>query len=183
MTIGELKDKKILIVGFGREGQDSFLFLRKKFPDKNIGIADQKEFENFPQEVQKLLNHDLKVILYFGPSYLAQAKAYDVIIKAPGVPLEALRNHTHKRQTITSQTNIFFTNCPGTIIGITGTKGKSTTASLIHAALKALTSPCFLTYTLNTWTITKPIKCMWRPRRTSLDFKSRMTILFSTLPI
>jgi len=43
MKLKELGNKKILILGFGREGEDTLLFLRKKFPHKNIDIADQKK--------------------------------------------------------------------------------------------------------------------------------------------
>jgi len=42
MKLNELKDKKILILGFGREGKDTLLFLKKLFPKKKISIADQK---------------------------------------------------------------------------------------------------------------------------------------------
>jgi len=39
----ELKNKKILILGFGKEGKDNFLFLRKLFPKKILAIADRSE--------------------------------------------------------------------------------------------------------------------------------------------
>ena len=137
MLLSNLKDKKILLVGFGREGQDSFLFLRKHFPEKSLGIADKKEFGELPPETQKMLNADTKVVLYFGSDYLKQVNKYDVIIKSPGIPVSALKPYLKKQQTLTSQTNIFFSNCPGTIVGVTGTKGKSTTASLIYEVLKS----------------------------------------------
>lgn len=137
MLISDLADKTILIVGFGREGQDSFLFLRKHFPEKSLGIADKKEFEQLPKETQQLLNKDRKLVLYFGEDYLKQARTYDVVIKAPGIPLRVLNSALKKKQILTTQTNIFFANCPGTIVGVTGTKGKSTTASLLYEILKA----------------------------------------------
>jgi len=136
MLLSELKDKKILLLGFGSEGQDSFLFLRKHFPEKSLGIADKKEFEELPQEAQQMLNKDNKVMLYFGPDYLKQLNKYDVLIKSPGIPPAVLKPYLKKKQTLTSVTNIFFANCPGQIIGITGTKGKSTTSSLIYEILK-----------------------------------------------
>lgn len=137
MLISELKDKKILILGFGREGQDSFLFLRKRFPDKNLGIADKKEFEELPLQTQRILNKDNKVILYFGDDYLKQLNTYDVIIKSPGIPSFTLNHYLKAKKIVTSQTNIFFANCPSTIVGVTGTKGKSTTSSLIYEVLKS----------------------------------------------
>jgi UDP-N-acetylmuramoylalanine--D-glutamate ligase len=108
----ELKDKKILILGFGREGKDTLLFLKKLFPKKKIGVADQK----------------------FDKDYLEKLKDYDVIIKSPGIPFKILPKSNLKK--ITTQTEIFFNNCPGEIVGITGTKGKSTTTSLIYDILK-----------------------------------------------
>jgi len=106
------KDKKVLILGFGREGQDTFKFLRKLFPKKEIAVADQK----------------------FDKNYLKKIKDYDIVIKTPGIPFKKLSGSDPDK--ITTQTEIFFDNCPGKIVGVTGTKGKSTTASLIYAILK-----------------------------------------------
>ncbi|GAI57677.1 unnamed protein product, partial [marine sediment metagenome] len=112
MKLAELKNKKILILGFGREGKDTLLFLKKLFPKKKVAVADQK----------------------FDKNYLNKIKDYDLIIKTPGIPFKILPKSALKK--ITTQTEIFFDNCPGKIIGITGTKGKSTTASLIYKILK-----------------------------------------------
>lgn len=124
----ELKRKKILILGFGREGQDTFLFLRKQFPKKLIGIADQN---------QHIFRGRKKYVAwYLGKNYLKVLNQYDVIIKSPGIAPHSIAPFLSKKQRVTSQTEIFFENCKGTIIGVTGTKGKSTTASLIHTVLQ-----------------------------------------------
>ena len=129
MTLQELATKKVLLLGFAREGRDTLLFLRKKFPKKVIGIADQKELSfNFGSSRNKVKVHA-------GKNYLKALKNYDVIIKSPGIPNWKIARFLKKGQRVTSQTEIFFDECPGTIIGVTGTKGKSTTASLIHAVL------------------------------------------------
>ncbi len=114
MKLQDLRGKKILLLGFGREGKDTLAFLRKKFPSKIVGIADQKLNKN----------------------YLKALKDYDVIIKSPGISPRLIASFITKKQIVTSQTEIFFDECPGTIIGVTGTKGKSTTASLCYAVLK-----------------------------------------------
>lgn len=111
MKLDKLKNKKILILGFGREGKDNFKFLKKLFPKKKIDIADQK----------------------FDKNYLKSLKNYDVIIKSPGIPFKILPKSALSK--IITQTEIFFENCPGKIIGITGTKGKSTTSSMIYQIL------------------------------------------------
>src|SRR3989344_5261369 len=113
MLINGLENKKILILGFGREGRDTFKFLKKLFPKKKIGIADQK----------------------FDKNYLKKLDGYDVIIKTPGIPFKSLARMVLAK--ITTQTEIFFDNCPGKIIGITGTKGKSTTSYWIYQVLKS----------------------------------------------
>ena len=102
-----------------------------------IGIADQKEFAQLDSDAQKLLNKDRKIVLYLGSDYLKQINKYDLVIKSPGIPLRMIKPFVKKDQVLTSQTNIFFANCPGIIVGVTGTKGKSTTASLIYHVLKS----------------------------------------------
>ena len=158
MKLGELKDKSVLILGLGREGIDSFKFLRKLFPKKILGIADKNEKVD-QSCLAKLSNQKNKLYkLYLGKNYLKALKDYDVIIKSPGVPIHLPEiEKAFKEGKITSQAEIFFDNWPpepqrrvemkanseggklhrpGKIIGITGTKGKGTTSSLIYRILK-----------------------------------------------
>ena len=114
MKLSELKNKKILILGFGKEGRGTLKFLKRLFPKKKIAVADVK----------------------FSKNYLRAVKNYDVIIKSPGIPPKVIAPFITKRQKITSQTEIFLENYPGKVIGVTGTKGKSTTAFWIYQALK-----------------------------------------------
>ena len=108
MLLSELKNKRILILGFGREGRDTLLFLKKKFPGQRFGVADEQLDKN----------------------YLKAIPRYDVVVRSPGIPLSKIKPYLRNNQKVTSQTALFFANCPGTIIGITGTKGKSTKSSL-----------------------------------------------------
>lgn len=124
----KINDNNFLIVGFGAEGRFVYDYLRKKYPSAEIAIADQN----------KIAAPDKKIKLYSGRNYLKQIKDYAVIIKSPGVPphLKELTAAQKSGRVITSLTKIFFKECRGIILGITGTKGKSTVASLIYEILK-----------------------------------------------
>jgi UDP-N-acetylmuramoylalanine--D-glutamate ligase len=133
MRLEKLKNKRILILGFGREGRDTFEFLSKIFPEKTFGIADKDKNCKL-----RITNYELrKIRWHLGENYLKALKDYDVIIKSPGIPVHLPEvERAFKEGKITSQTEIFLENYRGKVVGITGTKGKSTTASLIYKVLK-----------------------------------------------
>lgn len=124
--INYLRNKSILILGFGREGRSSYNFLRKELPDATIAIADQKEITD--ENVVK------NTTIISGDNYLEACKNYDIILKAPGVIIKDYLDQSTKAK-ITSQTDLFMRVFRDHIIGVTGTKGKSTTSSLIHHVL------------------------------------------------
>ena len=138
MSINYLKNKKILILGFGREGKDTLFFLRKIFPKKPLAIADKNDFKSRDEKTKTLLKKSKDIDFEFGKNYLKNLKKYDIIIKSPGIPpyLPEIKKYLKGGGVIASQSEIFLENCPGKIIGVTGTKGKSTTASLIYKILK-----------------------------------------------
>ena len=74
------KDKKILIAGFGREGQSTYKFIRKYLKDKKIFIADVKK--DFFKEFE-YLEEDKNVECISGENYLQGVEYYDIIMKTP----------------------------------------------------------------------------------------------------
>lgn len=120
-----LTDKKILILGFGREGKSAYKFIKdNNIKYKSLGIADKNEIEI-----------DATIGKHFGDNYLEAIKEYDLVIKSPGIIIKDYISDDEKEK-ITSLTDMFLRFCPNKIIGITGTKGKSTTSSLIYHILK-----------------------------------------------
>lgn len=133
----KFKDKKILILGLGREGTDNFLFIRKIFSQAVVGLANKADLKKLDPVISNIIENDKKIILHIGKNYLKSLKDYDLIIKSPGIPIHFPEiEEAENLGKIITQTKIFFDYCPGTIIGVTGTKGKSTTSSLIYAILK-----------------------------------------------
>lgn len=126
--IQELTGKKVLILGFGREGKSTYHFLKSNNVQCEIGIADINEIKD-----EEVLSDN--VTLHTGEDYLNAMKEYDVIMKTPGISFKDT-DLTGIREKITSQTELFLKYGREKIIGITGTKGKSTTSSLIYAMLK-----------------------------------------------
>lgn len=126
-----LEDKKnILILGFGREGQSTYTFIRRFDTERVLTIADANEsiHEN------KLFAGDKHVHFVTGKKYLEHLGGYDCIIKTPGISLsDAMLASVEK--TLTSQAGLFLKVFRDQTIGVTGTKGKSTTSSFIHYAL------------------------------------------------
>lgn len=145
-----LAHQRILILGLGREGVSTYQSLRQRWPDLPLLLADQTPRERLAPEVQALLLADPHAQVSTGPGYLAPLaspeRAVDLIFRSPGIrpdlpELEAARNQGVR---VTSNTALFFQLCPGRTIGITGTKGKSTTATLIYTILRHSGRPVHL---------------------------------------
>lgn len=126
-----LKDKSVLILGFGREGKSTYNLIRSIDKDKVLGIADLNKITD-----DNILN-DKNVIITEGEKYLDACNDYDIIIKGPGVIIKDYLDDSVKSR-ITCQTDLFMKYATFKTIGITGTKGKSTTTSLMYHILKEL---------------------------------------------
>lgn len=127
----KFKDKKVAVLGFGIEGQSVCDFL----DESTITVFDEKKEEDFdPTILQKY--KESGITFEFGQ--IGSLKNFDFVFRSPGIRpdipqlLEASKNGVE----VTSATKVFFDLCPCPIIGITGTKGKGTTSTLIYEILK-----------------------------------------------
>lgn len=140
-----IKDKSVLILGFGREGQSTLKAFLKAGSAKKITIADQKalslEMEVFADAAYA--DYNLKSIDFCcGPQYQDFCDDYDLVMKSPGIVLK--KDISMYETEILSQMQLFFEYYRDRIIGITGTKGKSTTTTLLHHILKESGRPAIL---------------------------------------
>jgi UDP-N-acetylmuramoylalanine--D-glutamate ligase len=123
--------RELLIIGFGREGRSTYQFLRQYFPLMPLAIADSN-----PQiATETVLLQDANLKLIIGSNYLDEIASYELIFKSPGVSFKDYVIPAN--QEVSSQTDLFFYLFSDRCIGITGTKGKSTTSTLIYHLLQA----------------------------------------------
>jgi UDP-N-acetylmuramoylalanine--D-glutamate ligase len=112
----------VVVVGYGREGRSVHRFLLSAGLATEVAIADRHPIGPVAPTTR----------LHQGPAYLEHLSEYDTIVRSPGVPtgLPELKAARAAGKCVTSATNLFFEHSPGRIVGVTGTKGKSTTSSL-----------------------------------------------------
>lgn len=121
---------KIAILGFGAEGKSVLKFLKKSpaFKGAAVSVLDKKLDKN----------------------YLRGLEQYDIVFRSPGVPynLPEIQRAVKKGVIFSSATKLFFDppagGFKGQLIGITGTKGKGTTSTLLYKILKACNKDVYL---------------------------------------
>ncbi len=124
----KLLGKKIAILGFGMEGESSYHFIRR-YSSMPLTIMDKKDIH----ETHPELREDPNVTIITGEDYLSHLEGFDLILKSPGV---ITKDIDVKNLPFTSQLELLLEVDREKIIGITATKGKSTTSSLVYQALK-----------------------------------------------
>ncbi|OGE74534.1 MAG: UDP-N-acetylmuramoylalanine--D-glutamate ligase [Candidatus Doudnabacteria bacterium RIFCSPHIGHO2_01_52_17] len=115
MKLQDLKNKKIVVLGMGINHEKLASHLRKH----QIQFDTIEQWKNPDELVTKL-------------------EKYQVVFRTPGLPFlsEAVQRVIRRGGRVTSQTQLFFGLCPAPIIGVTGTKGKGTTATLLSKILE-----------------------------------------------
>lgn len=107
-----LEGRSILLAGYGREGKSSERMIRRLLPDADIAIAEGND------QIRDMAG-----------------RGFDLIVKSPGVPLFVLEDLCPLDRII-SQTDLFLQVYADHVLGVTGTKGKSTTTNLIAEAMR-----------------------------------------------
>lgn len=125
--------KRAVILGFGREGKIWLELLTRLGCCREIAVADMNPIET----------GDPSVTPISGEHYLKDAAKYDIILQSPGVIIKDKFDEKTKSKIIT-QTELLLRLKPCKVIGVTGTKGKSTASTLIHHFLAACNIPTML---------------------------------------
>jgi len=114
---------KVAIAGYGVEGKASYSYWRQL--GHEVTVVDERDLSPYD------LPYSSATI--FGKNAFKQFRDFDLVIRTPSLAPSKIKTDG----TVWSATNEFFEKCPAPIIGVTGTKGKGTTASLIASILQA----------------------------------------------
>ncbi|RLC37400.1 UDP-N-acetylmuramoyl-L-alanine--D-glutamate ligase [candidate division Kazan bacterium] len=142
MTNSELKGRRVAVLGLGKEGLDLVRFLCRQ--GASVTVLDQNTAAQLGNNYKQAKKFGAKFKL--GDMHLDGLEIFEIIFRSPGVPLQLPEIKKAKRAgvKISSAIKLFFDLCPAKIVAVTGTKGKSTTASLIYHLLKGGRSRVFL---------------------------------------
>jgi len=123
--IDYLKDKSVLILGYGREGQSTLSYIKKYLPEKELTIADKNKVSPDGKNIKTIC----------GENYLDCLNSFDVVMKTPGISFRDVE--VPESTEVTCQIDLFLRFADCRKVGITGSKGKTTTSTLTYEMLKA----------------------------------------------
>jgi UDP-N-acetylmuramoylalanine--D-glutamate ligase len=135
-----MRTHKIAVLGYGREGRSLYGFLKKRSAkNREIWVLDKKSDIPLPRSVKRQC----------GENYLADLTRFETIFRSPGVPLHQpeLKKAVRAGVKVSSATRLFFeaaTKTGATLVGVTGSKGKTTTSTLLYEMLRAGKKKVFL---------------------------------------
>ncbi len=132
----DLKGKRVLVMGLGLHGGGLGVtrFLLRQ--EAEVIVTDLRKPDELAPSLQALAGEPVRYVL--GEHRLEDFRSADLVVRNPGVPrespyLEEARRHSVP---IEMEMTLFFALCPGPILAITGTKGKSTTTALLGEVLR-----------------------------------------------
>jgi len=131
----DLKDQRVLVVGLGKSGVASALFLKSR--GARVTVSDSKPEAELHNEILLLLEHGITVET--GGHGDRTFRGQDLIVVSPGVPVDApmLVQARNQGEQVIGEIELAARFLPGPIAAITGANGKTTTTSLAGEILAA----------------------------------------------
>lgn len=139
MFLMELNNKRVLVVGLGKSGVASALFL--KTHGAHVTVSDTKSGDELHNEIPVLLDHGIAVET--GGHGERTFRGQDLIVVSPGVPVDApaLVQARNQGEAVIGEIELAAQFLPGPIVAITGSNGKTTTTTLVGEIMTAAGFP------------------------------------------
>src|SRR5947208_4680967 len=131
----DVKGKRVLVVGLGKSGVASALFLKKR--GARVTVSDTKSPDQLREGIPILLDHG--IVVETGGHGERTFRGQDLIVVSPGVPSDtpALLQARAMGEPVIGEIELAFRFLPGPIVAITGSNGKTTTTTLAGDIISA----------------------------------------------
>ena len=149
-----LRNRKVAIIGLGVSNLPLIEYFVKQ--DADVTVFDEREFDKIPKEARdEVTRYD--VTYFYGENALLHLHGFDIIFRAPScMPTKKELIEEEKRGAIiTTEIEMLMKMCPSTVIGVTGSDGKTTTTSLIYEIIKKAGYKCYIGGNIGTPLFTK----------------------------
>lgn len=149
-----LKNRKVAIIGLGVSNIPLIDYMHK-FGAK-VTVFDNRNIEDIPKDTIKKIT-DYAMEFSFGTNNLSKLVGFDIIFRSPSClpTVPELQKEVERGAILTSEIEMLMKLCPGKIVGVTGSDGKTTTTTLIYEILKANGYNCYLGGNIGTPLFTK----------------------------
>ena len=186
----DLKDKRVLVVGLGKSGVASALFLKKR--GARVTVSDSKPEAELRDEILLLLDHGITVET--GGHGDRTFRGQDLIVVSPGVPFDApqLEQARALGEPVIGEVELAAQFLPGPIVAITGANGKTTTTTLAGEIIAAGKFPTLVGGNIgtpaitfadqarpDTWTV---LEVSSFQLETIVSFKPRIAVILNITP-
>lgn len=138
-----LKNRKVAVIGLGVSNLPLIDYLHDL--KSNVTVFDKRNIDDIDKEViSKITNYGMEFSL--GENYLSKLNGFDIIFRSPSClpTTPELRAEAERGALVTTEIEMVIEMTPATVIGITGSDGKTTTTTLISEIVKAGGYKCFL---------------------------------------
>ena len=137
VDVEHIRDKKVTVAGLGHFGGQIAAARWLVEQGAHVVVTDRSPAEKLAESVQQLAG--LPIEFHLGEHRVEDFTGADLIVASPAIPLrnECLVAAKEAGVPITTEIRLFIERCVATIVGVTGTKGKSTTSALLCEMLKS----------------------------------------------
>ncbi len=149
-----LRNRKVAIIGLGVSNIPLLDYMNDK--EARVTVFDERTIDNIPTEaLEKIREYEINS--YFGNDCLKNLKGYEIIFRSPScMPTrQEIQQEINNGAIVTSEIEMVLKMTPSTVIGVTGSDGKTTTTTLIYEIIKSKGYKCFLGGNIGTPLFTK----------------------------